>query len=129
MLIFLDKVTRQVDEGKNLDVIYLDFAKAFDKMPHRRLLLKLENIGIKGRILNWIKSWLNERKQRVGIRGSFSNWLEVKSGVPQGSVLGPMLFLVYINDLDEHLLCNILKFADDTKIFNTVETDADRQKL
>jgi len=117
LLIFLDKVTREVDDGHALDVIYLDFAKAFDKVPHQRLLIKLENHGIKGKVLNWIRSWLSDRKQRVSIRGRSSGWQWVLSGVPQGSVLGQELFLVFINDIDEGLLTNVLKFAGDMKIF------------
>jgi len=129
LFIFLDKVTRQVDEGNNPDVTYLDFAKAFYRVPHHRLVLKMRAIGINGRLLAWITSWLKNRKQRVGIRGSYSSWVEVMSGVQQGSVLGPILFLICINDLDESLFGDIVKFAGDTKIFSEVQTDADRQRL
>jgi ribonuclease P/MRP protein subunit RPP40 len=98
LLSFLDQVTRIIDQGFSTDAIYFDFAKAFDKVPHRRLLLKLENHGIGGRLLAWIKDWLRARRQRVCLQGAESGWKSVVSGVPQGSVLGAVLFLVYIND-------------------------------
>lgn len=129
LLIFLDKITREIDSGNDLDIIYLDFAKAFDKVPHQRLIMKLRNIGMRGRLLDWITAWLSGRQQRVGIRGAYSGWRSVVSGVPQGSVLAPVLFLIFINDIDDGLISHILKFADDTKIFSTVQNASDHQKL
>ena len=129
LLEFLDKVTGCVDSGDNVDVIFLDFAKAFDKVSHVKLVSKLKAHGIEGNILDWIKEWLHQRVQRVSIRGIISDWISVLSGVPQGSVLGPVLFLIFINDLDFGIKSWILKFADDTKIFNRVSGKADVDKL
>ena len=125
LLTFLDKVLCQVDEGHSIDVIFLDMAKAFDKVPHKRLLdklrkhrllEKLRKHGIGRKVLRILSNWLQGRKQRVCILGKFSKWIEVLSGVPQGSILGPLLFLIYINDLESGVVSHILKFADDVKI-------------
>ena len=117
LLCFFDEITKWVDEGSPVDVIYLDFQKAFDKVPHQRLILKLKSHGMGNSIINWIEQWLSDRKQRVVVEGEVSSWKSVLSGVPQGSVLWPILFLVYINDLEEGVTGSILKFADDTKLF------------
>ena len=108
----------QLDSSYPVDVIglYLDFQKAFDKVPHKRLLMKLQAHRIDGELLRWIKEWLSGRRQRVVIYGQYSSWIDVLSGVPQGQVLGSELFVIFINDIDESLGCNILKFAEDTKI-------------
>ena len=106
-----------MDEGSPVDVIYLDFQKAFDKVPHQSQILKLKSHGMENSIINWIEQWLYGRRQRVVVDGEVSSWKPVLSGVPQGSVLGPILYLVYINDLEEEVTGKILKFADDTKLF------------
>ena len=116
LLCFFEEITEWVDDGSPVDVIYLDFHKAIDKVPHQRLILKLKSHGMGNSIINWIEQWLTNRRQRVVVDGEVSSWKSVLSGVPQGSVLGPILFLVYINDLEEGVTGKILKFADDTKL-------------
>ena len=129
MLCFLEEITKCIDVGSPVDIIYLDFQKAFDKVPHQRLLLKLKARGIGDSITDWIEQWLTDRRQLFVVDGEISNWKSVLSGVPQGSVLGPILFLIYINDLDDSITSNVLKFADDTKLFRKVNTDGDKQHL
>ena len=129
LLTLLETVTRCLDKGDSVDIIFLDFAKAFDKVPHKRLLRKLENHGIGGKLWQWIESWLEGRLQRTCIKGIRSSWRKVTSGVPQGSVLGPILFLIYINDLDSGVMSWILKFADDTKIYRRVGDSDERRQL
>ena len=116
-VVFLEDISRWVDEGSPVDIINLDFRKAFDKVPHQRLILKLKSHGMGNSIINWIEQWLTDRRQRVVVDGEVSSWKSVLSGVPQGSILGPILLLVYINDLEEGVTGKILKFTDDTKLF------------
>ena len=123
----VDNLTSLVDSGIQVDVLYLDFAKAFDVIPHRRLLAKCKGLGIDGKILAWIERWLVGRRQRVIINGKSSAWQEVSSGVPQGSILGPLLFLVFINDIDNVINGKgvISKFADDTKVLVPIRNEED----
>ena len=123
LLAYLENLTKHVDSGLPVDTLYSDFAKAFDNVPHRRLLMKLTAHGIDGVVLEWIRRWLTYRKQRVILNGGTSDWLPVLSGVPQGSVLGPCLFLIYINDIDQNISGEILKFADDAKVICYIVTE------
>ena len=107
-----------LERRSTVHCLFLDYAKAFDSVPHERLLLKLNGLGITGSLQTWLRSFLTNRLQRVVINGCYSDWLPVYSGVPQGSVLGPLLFLLYINDLEKAVLYSELNvFADDVALY------------
>ena len=130
LLSFLEKATKIIDDGGSIDMVYLDFAKAFDMVPKHRLVSKLKAHGFGGDILRWIENWLSDRKQRVRLNGKLSSWIPVTSGVPQGSVLGPILFVIFINDLEQDIRAEVvLKFADDTKIGQQMRGPEDREIL
>ena len=111
----IDLITNTLREGKTVDVIYTDFDKAFDKVCHAKLLQKLEAYGIKGKLLRWIESFLTVKTQRVVLGEHESEWAPVRNVVPQGSVLVPLLFLIYINDLKQTVQSQVKIFADDCK--------------
>ena len=125
----MDEWTQALEDGEAIDAVYLDFSKAFDSVPHARLLLKLKTYGIKGKMLGWIQAFLSDRIQQVLVEGERSDWCKVTSGVPQGSVLGPLLFLLYINDLPDSLESHVKIFADDSKLYHRVKTDSDRRQV
>lgn len=119
LLEIMEDFTDFYDQHVSFDCIYLDFSKAFDRVPHERLLTKVYNMGIRGDLFTWLRGFLSNRIQRVCVNGTFSAWGDVTSGIPQGSVLGPILFSIFINDLPDNIVSNVMIFADDTKIYNS----------
>jgi len=129
LLTFLETVTAYIDEKSNVGTVYLDLAKAFDKLSYQRLILKLKAHGVDGLVCIWTEAWLTDRQQRVCLDGLYSRWSQVWSGVPRGSVLGPVLLVIFRNDLDDGLAGDVLKFADDTKIYHPVNSEMEGGSL
>ena len=130
LLLVLEKWTKALERGEDVDVVFLDFQKAFDKVPHQRLIDTIKYNGIRGSTEVWIREFLSGRRQRVVVKGSNSTWKDVISGIPQGSVLGPILFIVYINSLPHVVIgSDVYLFADDVKIFKSICHPQDQNTL
>lgn len=114
-------ISKALDEGKEVRAVFCDISKAFDRVWHQGLLYKLSSLGIQGSLLQWFSSYLADRKQRVIVSNTSSTLLNINAGVPQGSILGPLLFLIYINDIVTDIEANIRLFADDTSLYIIVE--------
>ena len=129
LLRYLDECIEQISDGSVVDAVYLDFSKAFDTVPHRRLMSKLESYGITGEVKKWIESFLTGRSQIVKVNNDESPPAPVISGIPQGSVVGPLLFVIYINDLPDNVNSFVYLFADDTKLMRKIKSDEDAKAL
>lgn len=125
LLVFTNDLFSLLDHGSQVDCIFLDFCKAFDKVSHQLLLFKLSKLNLDPQILTWIECFLTNRSQFVHVNNSNSSVSSVTSGVPQGSVLGPLLFLIYINDLPLCVTSSLSLFADDCVIYRKITNDSD----
>ena len=130
LLEVLDYIGSELDNGGQVDAIYLDLSKAFDKVSHSRLKQKLRMAGFGGNLIQWFDSYLMNRQQCVTVLGATSATLPVTSGVPKGSILGPVRFALYVNDLPDAVkFSQVAMFADDTKLFSTIKTKNDCEHL
>jgi hypothetical protein len=126
----IDDILKNADERGHTDILILDFSKAFDTVPHARLMKKLQHYGINDKTHRWLRNWLTGRKQRVVVEGEESRTEQVKSGVPQGTVLGPLMFLVYINDIADNIQHSTVRlFADDCLLYRNIKSIEDTIKL
>ena len=125
----IDDLAKILDAKSQVDLVILDFSKAFDTVPHQRLLCKLKNIGINNSLLKWIKIFLTTRHQKVILDGKSLAESQVTSGVPQGTVLGPLLFLIYINDLPDAVSSDVRLFADDCIMYKEIKSAKDQDAL
>ncbi len=125
LLCVMEDWTKWLDSSKCIDTFFLDFQKAFDSVPHERLLSKLAAYGISGNIAGWIRKFLTNRHQRVIVEKGKSEWANVMSGIPQGNILGPTLFVIFINNLPDVVKSTVHIFADDTNIYRTINDIGD----
>ena len=124
-----DIIGNDLDKGVQNDIIFLDFSKAFHKVLHNLLLHKLKTFGFNNKLLNWFTDYLSERSQTVIVEGKQSENLPVTSGVPQGSILGPLIFILYVNDISDGCSSTVSSFADDVKIFRKIKSTSDSDVL
>ena len=129
LIITLNDLLESFDNKDQVDMVILDFSKAFDTVPHQKLLHKIRNYGIDGKINLWLEQFLTNRKQRVLVDGDFSCFGDVLSGVPQGTVLGPLLFLLHINDLPSNVKSQVRLFADDCLLYRKIKSEEDQLQL
>ena len=131
LILSIEDIYRQQVKNKQvLDMLILDFTKAVDTVAHQRLLMKLKHYGIDSNLHRWISSWLTERTQRVVVDGDYSTCKQVRSGVPQATVLGPLMFLLYLNNIGDHLNHSTIRlFADDCLLYRTISNQDDADRL